>query len=85
MHAISPRFTILTAGSTGNGSESTGAAASATTVSLSGGPDPTAVFVATFSPIAGAAPPAFGLGSGSVLGWAMALVMGAMGAMCVVL
>ncbi|KAH8115092.1 hypothetical protein DFH11DRAFT_1591365 [Phellopilus nigrolimitatus] len=49
MYAVSPRFTILAAGSSVNSSASASAAvASATTVTVSGGPNPTAVFGTTF-------------------------------------
>ncbi|KAI5120007.1 hypothetical protein M0805_008468 [Coniferiporia weirii] len=69
MHAISPRFTILDAGSSVNASQSAApAATAASTVSISGGPNPTAVFATTFSPITGAAAPAWRLGTGAGVG-----------------
>ncbi|EJD04676.1 uncharacterized protein FOMMEDRAFT_18445 [Fomitiporia mediterranea MF3/22] len=53
MYAISPRFTILSAGSTvQNASASASPAAKdATTLTISGGPNPTAVFATTFPAI----------------------------------
>ncbi|KAL5525055.1 hypothetical protein ACEPAF_8924 [Sanghuangporus sanghuang] len=53
MYAISPRFTILEAGSSiQNASASAEAAvATATTLTISGGPNPTAVFATTFPAI----------------------------------
>lgn len=87
MHAISPRFTILSAGSTANASDAAEAAVgTATTLSISGGPNPTAVFLTTFSAIAGSAPPKLlsGLGGG-VLGLMLTATVGVVGAVCVLL
>lgn len=55
MYAISPRFTILDAGATVDSSASASApVSSASTISVSGGPNPTARFVQTFPVISGA-------------------------------
>ena len=55
MYAISPRFTILDAGATVDSTASASSAVSkATTISVSGGPNPTARFVQTFEAISGA-------------------------------
>lgn len=55
MYAISPRFTILDAGATVDASASASAPVSdASTLSISGGPNPTAQFVQTFAAISNA-------------------------------
>lgn len=85
MHAISPRFTILNAGSTVNSSDAASAAVgAASTVSISGGPNPTAVFAATFSAIAGSAIPRWEGGRGLVA-MGVSLVFGMVGAVWIVL
>jgi len=86
MHAISPRFTILTSGTSPNASAAAGTAvAGATTLSISGGPNPTAVFATTFSPIAGGALPRLGDGLHGLMGVGAAVVAAMVGAAWVVL
>ena len=51
MYAISPRFTILESGGTANSSAT--ATAGASTITVSGGPNPTLDFATTFPAISG--------------------------------
>ena len=60
MYGISPRFTILDAGASVNSSASASSAvAQATTLTVSGAPNPTVGFVQTFAAISGALPRRF--------------------------
>jgi len=72
MHATSPRFSVLTAGASGNSSSATNPKAA--TVTVSGAPNPTQAFATTFPIAANGARPLIG---GQTWGAVVGCVLGA--------